>query len=80
MSAAARVDAPLTPVEAASTPVNVDRAITALAAVLTVLLTAVAFWLSYEHLQEVAAAARHGGGGGPFVGVAGHGGSVHRDR
>ncbi|WP_308013268.1 DUF2637 domain-containing protein [Streptomyces beigongshangae] len=35
-----------------------DHAITALAAVLTVLLTAVAFWLSYEHLQEVAA--RHG--------------------
>ncbi|KKD04953.1 hypothetical protein TN53_27295 [Streptomyces sp. WM6386] len=31
---------------------------TALAAVLTVVLTAVAFWLSYEHLQEVAA--RHG--------------------
>ncbi|WP_326729316.1 DUF2637 domain-containing protein [Streptomyces phaeochromogenes] len=58
MSAAARVDASLTPVEAPSTPVNVDRAITALAAVLTVLLTAVAFWLSYEHLQEVAA--RHG--------------------
>ncbi|MFC8200300.1 DUF2637 domain-containing protein [Streptomyces sp. NPDC057298] len=56
MSAAARVDASLTPVEAPSTPVNVDRAITALAAVLTVLLTAVAFWLSYEHLQEVAAA------------------------
>ncbi|MET9901909.1 DUF2637 domain-containing protein [Streptomyces sp. NPDC006446] len=42
----------------ASTPVNVDRAITALAYVLTVVLTAVAFWLSYEHLQEVAA--RHG--------------------
>ncbi|WP_221348790.1 DUF2637 domain-containing protein [Streptomyces beigongshangae] len=58
MSAAARVDASLTPVEATSTPVAVDRAITALAAVLTVLLTAVAFWLSYEHLQEVAA--RHG--------------------
>ncbi|WUR81355.1 DUF2637 domain-containing protein [Streptomyces phaeochromogenes] len=58
MSAAARVDASLTPVEVPSTPVNVDRAITALAAVLTVLLTAVAFWLSYEHLQEVAA--RHG--------------------
>ncbi|MGW3416633.1 DUF2637 domain-containing protein [Streptomyces phaeochromogenes] len=58
MSAPARVDASLTGVEAASTPVAVDRAITALAAVLTVLLTAVAFWLSYEHLQEVAA--RHG--------------------
>ncbi|GAB2993580.1 hypothetical protein GCM10023080_069860 [Streptomyces pseudoechinosporeus] len=58
MSAPARVDARSTPVEVPSTPVNVDRAITALAAVLTVLLTAVAFWLSYEHLQEVAA--RHG--------------------
>ncbi|WP_327395418.1 DUF2637 domain-containing protein [Streptomyces phaeochromogenes] len=58
MSAPARVDASLTPVEVPSTPVNVDRAITALAAVLTVVLTAVAFWLSYEHLQEVAA--RHG--------------------
>ncbi|GGX50220.1 DUF2637 domain-containing protein [Streptomyces fructofermentans] len=58
MSAPARVDASLTPVETASTPAAVDHAITALAAVLTVLLTAVAFWLSYEHLQEVAA--RHG--------------------
>jgi uncharacterized protein DUF2637 len=58
MNAPARVDASLTPVETASTPVAVDRSITALAAVLTVLLTAVAFWLSYEHLQEVAA--RHG--------------------
>ena len=56
MSAPARVDAALTPVEVPSAPVNVDRAITALAAVLTVVLTAVAFWLSYEHLQEVAAA------------------------
>ncbi|MDQ1046821.1 DUF2637 domain-containing protein [Streptomyces sp. V4I2] len=56
MSAAARVDVRSTPVEVPSTPVNVDRAITALAAVLTVVLTAVAFWLSYEHLQEVAAA------------------------
>lgn len=56
MSAAARVDASLTRVEPASTAVTVDRAITALAAVLTVVLTAVAFWLSYEHLQEVAAA------------------------
>ncbi|MER5916959.1 DUF2637 domain-containing protein [Streptomyces sp. NPDC001982] len=56
MSAAARVEAPLTGVEPASTPVNVERAITALASVLTVVLTAVAFWLSYEHLQEVAAA------------------------
>ncbi|MGW0699245.1 DUF2637 domain-containing protein [Streptomyces sp. NPDC002867] len=58
MSAATRVDARSTPVEAASTPVNVEHAITAIAAALTVLLTAVAFWLSYEHLQEVAA--RHG--------------------
>lgn len=58
MSAATRVDVSSTGVEPASTAVNVDRAITALAAVLTVVLTAVAFWLSYEHLQEVAA--RHG--------------------
>ncbi|MFJ9479945.1 DUF2637 domain-containing protein [Streptomyces mirabilis] len=56
MSAAARVDASLTGVEAPLTPVGVERAITALASVLTVVLTAVAFWLSYEHLQEVAAA------------------------
>ncbi len=56
MSTPARVDAPLTGVDGASTAVTVDRAITALAAVLTVVLTAVAFWLSYEHLQEVAAA------------------------
>ncbi|MFF7447180.1 MULTISPECIES: DUF2637 domain-containing protein [unclassified Streptomyces] len=58
MNAPARVDASPTPVETPSTPVNVDRAITTLASVLTVVLTAVAFWLSYEHLQEVAA--RHG--------------------
>lgn len=58
MSAPAHVDHALTGVEGASTAVNVDRAITVLAAVLTVVLTAVAFWLSYEHLQEVAA--RHG--------------------
>ncbi|MFD7052017.1 DUF2637 domain-containing protein [Streptomyces mirabilis] len=56
MSAVARVDARSTGVEPASTPVGVERAITALASVLTVVLTAVAFWLSYEHLQEVAAA------------------------
>ncbi len=56
MSAAARVDASSTPVEAPLTPVAVDYAITTLASVLTVVLTAVAFWLSYEHLQEVAAA------------------------
>ncbi|MEU9310043.1 DUF2637 domain-containing protein [Streptomyces sp. NPDC048256] len=55
MSAPASVDASPTPVESASTPVNVESAITVIAAVLTVLLTAVAFWLSYEHLQEVAA-------------------------
>ncbi|WP_448329977.1 DUF2637 domain-containing protein [Streptomyces sp. DSM 41534] len=47
--------APSTGVEAPSTPVNVERAITAVAGVLTVVLTAAAFWLSYEHLQEVAA-------------------------
>lgn len=58
MNAPVRVDVPLTPVETPSTPATVDHAITALAAVLTVVLTAVAFWLSYEHLQEVAA--RHG--------------------
>ncbi|MEW2114562.1 DUF2637 domain-containing protein [Streptomyces sp. NPDC005474] len=56
MSATVRVEAPLTGVEPVLTPVGVERAITALASVLTVLLTAVAFWLSYEHLQEVAAA------------------------
>ncbi|MDX3759048.1 DUF2637 domain-containing protein [Streptomyces sp. AK02-04a] len=56
MSAAVRVEAPSTGVEAPLTPVGVERAITALASVLTVVLTAVAFWLSYEHLQEVAAA------------------------
>ncbi|MGW0838198.1 DUF2637 domain-containing protein [Streptomyces prunicolor] len=56
MSAAARVDVRSTPVEAPVTPVAVDYAITTLASVLTVVLTAVAFWLSYEHLQEVAAA------------------------
>ncbi|MGW3148384.1 DUF2637 domain-containing protein [Streptomyces sp. NPDC001177] len=55
MSATARVDEPSTPVEAASTPVNAEHGITVIAAVLTVVLTAVAFWLSYEHLQEVAA-------------------------
>ncbi len=58
MSAAARVDARSTGVEPASTPVNVDGAITTVAGVLTVVLTAAAFWLSYEHLQEVAA--QHG--------------------
>ncbi|MET9076204.1 DUF2637 domain-containing protein [Streptomyces sp. NPDC004232] len=56
MSAAARVDVRSTGVDAPLTPVGVERAITALASVLTVVLTAVAFWLSYEHLQEVAAA------------------------
>jgi hypothetical protein len=56
MSAAARVEVRSTGVDAPLTPVGVERAITALASVLTVVLTAVAFWLSYEHLQEVAAA------------------------
>ncbi|QDN60101.1 DUF2637 domain-containing protein [Streptomyces sp. S1D4-20] len=56
MSAAASVEVRSTGVEPALTPVGVERAITALASVLTVVLTAVAFWLSYEHLQEVAAA------------------------
>ncbi|MFF7748797.1 DUF2637 domain-containing protein [Streptomyces sp. NPDC007971] len=55
MNAAARVEEPPTPVEAASTPLNAEGTITVIAAVLTVVLTAVAFWLSYEHLQEVAA-------------------------
>ncbi|MFF4133721.1 DUF2637 domain-containing protein [Streptomyces mirabilis] len=56
MTAVARVEVRSTGVEPALTPVGVERAITALASVLTVVLTAVAFWLSYEHLQEVAAA------------------------
>ncbi|MGW4987959.1 DUF2637 domain-containing protein [Streptomyces mirabilis] len=56
MSAAVRVEVRSTGVDASLTPVGVERAITALASVLTVVLTAVAFWLSYEHLQEVAAA------------------------
>ncbi|MGW3193119.1 DUF2637 domain-containing protein [Streptomyces sp. NPDC001118] len=56
MSAGARVEVRSTGVDAPLTPVGVERAITALAGVLTVVLTAVAFWLSYEHLQEVAAA------------------------
>ncbi|MFF4185766.1 DUF2637 domain-containing protein [Streptomyces sp. NPDC001691] len=55
MTRAVPVDDGLTGVEVASTPVTVERAITAVAGVLTVLLTAAAFWLSYEHLQEVAA-------------------------
>ncbi|PJN02445.1 hypothetical protein CG740_15515 [Streptomyces sp. CB01201] len=59
MTTAARaVDARSTGVNAPSTPVKVERSITVVAGVLTVLLTAAAFWLSYEHLQEVAA--RHG--------------------
>lgn len=49
------VDGGLTGVDSPSTPVGVEVAITALASGLTVLLTAVAFWLSYEHLQELAA-------------------------
>ncbi|MEV0527865.1 DUF2637 domain-containing protein [Streptomyces sp. NPDC050439] len=58
MSEAARVGARSTGVDPASSPVHVDGVITAVAGVLTVVLTAAAFWLSYEHLQEVAA--RHG--------------------
>ncbi|MGW3571636.1 DUF2637 domain-containing protein [Streptomyces sp. NPDC000941] len=57
-AAAVPDDARLTGVNTVSTPVNIERAITAVAGVLTVILTAAAFWLSYEHLQEVAA--RHG--------------------
>ncbi|QSY52250.1 DUF2637 domain-containing protein [Streptomyces griseocarneus] len=49
------VDVASTGVSDASTPVYVGVAITALAGGLTVVLTALAFWLSYEHLQEVAA-------------------------
>jgi hypothetical protein len=37
------------------TPAYVQRIITAIAGVLTVFLTAVAFWLSFEHLHDVAA-------------------------
>ncbi|QWB24798.1 MULTISPECIES: DUF2637 domain-containing protein [Streptomyces] len=55
MSASAYVDTGSTGVESRSTPVNAEHGITVIAAVLTVVLTAVAFWLSYEHLQEVAA-------------------------
>jgi len=55
LSAAERVDARLTGVDPVSTPVDVEGAITTVAGVLTVVLTAAAFWLSYEHLQEVAA-------------------------
>ncbi|PWI43192.1 DUF2637 domain-containing protein [Streptomyces sp. ICBB 8177] len=40
------------------TPVAVESSITALAGALTIVLTAAAFWLSYDHLQAVAA--RHG--------------------
>ncbi|MFK0182328.1 DUF2637 domain-containing protein [Streptomyces xanthochromogenes] len=47
-----------TPVKDRSTPVNVDGSITVVAAALTVILTGIAFWLSYEHLQEVSG--RHG--------------------
>ncbi|MEV5940341.1 DUF2637 domain-containing protein [Streptomyces sp. NPDC051994] len=58
MPAPLAVDGRSTGVDGASTPVKVERSITVVAGVLTVLLTAAAFWLSYEHLQEVAA--RHG--------------------
>ncbi|MFJ2401710.1 DUF2637 domain-containing protein [Streptomyces xanthochromogenes] len=57
-TASLTVDGRSTGVDGASTPVKVERSITVVAGVLTVLLTAAAFWLSYEHLQEVAA--RHG--------------------
>lgn len=56
--ASARVEDRSTGVNAVSTPVDIGYAIAVLAGALTVLLTAAAFWLSYEHLQEVAA--RHG--------------------
>ncbi|MCQ4042990.1 DUF2637 domain-containing protein [Streptantibioticus rubrisoli] len=49
-----------TGVDGTSSSVTVEGVITALAGALTVVLTAAAFWLSYEHLQEVAA--RHGMG------------------
>jgi hypothetical protein len=52
------VDGRSTGVNASSTPVDIGYVIAVLAGALTVLLTAAAFWLSYEHLQEVAA--RHG--------------------
>ncbi|MGG7574750.1 DUF2637 domain-containing protein [Streptomyces sirii] len=57
-SVGARVEDRSTGVNASSTPVDIGYVIAVLAGVLTVLLTAAAFWLSYEHLQEVAA--RHG--------------------
>lgn len=47
-----------TPVKDHPTPVDYEGPITVCAAVLTVLLTAIGFWLSYEHLQEIAG--RHG--------------------
>ncbi|WP_327156674.1 DUF2637 domain-containing protein [Streptomyces tubercidicus] len=56
--ASKRVEGRSTGVNVPSTPVDIGYVIAVLAGVLTVLLTAAAFWLSYEHLQEVAA--RHG--------------------
>ncbi|MCE4943473.1 DUF2637 domain-containing protein [Streptomyces albulus] len=53
-----RVEGQSTPVDAASTPVDIGYIIAILAGALTVVLTAAAFWLSYEHLHDVAA--RHG--------------------
>ncbi|MDT0455542.1 DUF2637 domain-containing protein [Streptomyces sp. DSM 41527] len=53
-----RVEDRSTGVNAGSTPVDIGYVIAVLAGALTALLTAAAFWLSYEHLQEVAA--RHG--------------------
>lgn len=52
------LDGRSTGVNAPLTPVDIGYAIAVLAGALTVLLTAAAFWLSYEHLQDVAA--RHG--------------------
>lgn len=49
------VEGRVTGVEPTSTPVAVSVAITVLASGLTMVLTAIAFWLSYEHLQGVAA-------------------------
>ncbi|WJY40015.1 DUF2637 domain-containing protein [Streptomyces sp. P9-2B-2] len=58
LGASLRVEDRSTGVNASSTPVDIGYVIAVLAGALTVLLTAAAFWLSYEHLQEVAA--RHG--------------------
>ncbi|WP_411130475.1 DUF2637 domain-containing protein [Streptomyces sp. x-19] len=52
------VDGRSTGVKERSTPVDIGYIIAILAGALTVVLTAAAFWLSYEHLHDVAA--RHG--------------------